>query len=205
MNLLKFFGGIFIFLSLYAASKQILVLKSRRNAIKSGVVLPLTGMQDFTICARFNLYQFYEKNNHWKQLFGFDEVTLFGRMLMLPDQGKKWIEMFGKKWEPFGLVGYCYLDGKINAFSIRIMGEDIWNHVCIIIENSYNNTFKIVLNEQLVYEDKNFSGNLFKISQNLSIMGYIPGKDLRTSFPGQITDVNIWNRSLTNVELQFQI
>ena len=107
---------IIIFLSVIAANKQMVVLKSQRNAIKSGAVLPLTGMQDLTICARFNLNQYIEKNNHWEQLFGIDEVTLFGRMLMLPDFGKKWIEMFGSMWEPFGLVGYCYLDGIIIHF-----------------------------------------------------------------------------------------
>ena len=196
-----------IFLSVYTFGDFITVLKSTQEISRSGAEIrasSLYGLKDVTICARFNTFQFSVRQKWlpFQIMFALGRDTLLGSASLLHSPSPILLEWFGSSWEPMGVVGYCFLNEFANVFPIWKMGEDVWNNVCIIISNT-DKEFKIVLNRKTVFHKTDYDGSILKLNNNLRLMGNYWENNISYSMShyGQLSDVNIWNRSFSDTEV----
>ena len=80
---------------------------------------------------------------------------------------------------------------------------NVWNHVCISGEFK-ESQIVAVLNGEIVFEDKNYKAKGEEKQSNIIFMGDYEGEDkgFKSSFFGEITDINTWDRALTITEMK---
>ena len=123
-----------------------------------------------TVCARFLIYQF---TSH-------------------PSQCLLW-------WDKEGIYSSSKAVASFGAYhSFPIWDIQVWNHVCIILD-SVSADLRIVLNGETVL-DVHLEADISPLDKNLSIMGKPSTSGYLYSMFGRMTDVNMWSRSLTEVE-----
>ena len=93
----------------------------------------------------------------------------------------------GSVWQGHELTGVGAFG---DWFSFPVWDMQVWNHICIMLDSASSN-LKVVLNGETV-TNRDLKSDLKNMDSNLSLFGYPT-----MSFLGQITDVNMWSRSLS--------
>ena len=139
----------------------------------------LKGMQEVSLCARFYTYQFGH-DNMWQHYLGYDFPPL------LFSAGLK-----------YGA------EGNIGAFDVLIPPWKIqeWNTVCYLISHK-DRVYQIVMNGEIVGEERTEILNFGKTEENLGFMGWKRMDRFMYSVFGEMTDINIWDRVLAPHEVR---
>ena len=189
------------------------VLSSVRQVVEhkphdSGATLlhsSLAGQNTLTICARFVSYLFtHQGMDIPKQglmtLGGGD----FFNSVAMTEQNPYYKERAGEIWRNGEVAFYEFGDLiKVN------WKPGVWNSACFDI-NLNSQTYQVwfdgkIISKQMLSDDAHVSTFKSSLSHDkpISIMGY-PAKDGKhsQSMFGAMTDVNIWNRSLSQSEVE---
>ena len=139
----------------------------------------LKGMQEVSLCARFYTYQFGH-DNMWQHYLGYDFPPL------LFSAGLK-----------YGA------EGNIGAFDVLIPPWKIqeWNTVCYLISHKYR-VYQIVMNGEIVGEERTEILNFGKTEENLGLMGWKRMGGFIYSVFGEMADINIGDRVLNPHEVR---
>ena len=195
------------------SSEIIKVLKTTNDLSlfqpKSGAHLSSSsfhGEKEVTICTRFVTYQFtahgYEEPR--QILLQYGETTLLSSYAMLPppSRWRAWyVGIIGNRWQNGNVLGYSDAEKDArNVFTAWKIGPNIWNHACLI--SSKKGEFsKIIINGETVHRGGNYEAGHVDWNNDLVFMGNADKEGYTKSLFGEMTDVNIWNRSLTDTEV----
>ena len=153
-----------------------------------------TGAKGVTLCLRFFSYQFYLK---YQKLIDFAGVSV-GAYSMMEPVDLFWEEVMDSSWRNDNTVGFVETD-TLKTFPIWDL--NVWNHLCISIDYESMHVF-IILNGESVSEDIGYKHKERK-KNLLAIMGTYRGNGngyISSTF-GEISDINMWNRSFTLNEM----
>ena len=161
----------FLFLTMLTliSSESLRVLRTTKDLSTfhpySGGELLNSSVYDFeeaTICARFSTYQFithgYQEPLQVVLSIG-QNLDLLSSYTMLPQTSQFWAwwhNLIGSKWQHGNVLAFNNV-GSAKIFPIWNMGSQIWNSVCIV-SSLTGRFYKIVINENIVYEGKEFDG-----------------------------------------------
>ena len=186
-----------------------------KNGIAEVLNSSIYGIDEVTICARFKTYQFgiYLEYEFFpfQDILHYDNIGhLFSSFTFIPCEESKmhsgcsqnYKENYGPYWKHGSVVGLSRVNGE-DATTQEILdgnvwSPDIWNSVCILA-SALKMQLKINLNGKIVKNTNNYLGLLKEYDQNLFLMNYNPYLD--SPVHGEITDVNIWSRLLTESEV----
>ena len=192
---------------------QVRVLSSGRDVAEhqegSGAELlhsSLAGQDTVTICARFLTYQFthhgFLESDYPAQVllqYGWNQL-LESNTLSEEKQGYRvWAENFNLLWQN----GITYFR-TIKALVKVDWRPAVWNTACFTLSFS-KKQFLAWFNGAIVFTDRNYSGwHLTEQETKLRLMAkvYSWKEERLFSMFGAMTDVNIWNRSLSQSEVE---
>lgn len=158
------------------------------------------GQRAITICTRFLIFNFGTESS-LQNLLSFNLKYLPFVIYTMSTANPNSVELksiAGKKWLNGNILGVSEINNKRYSFNIIKLIPGIWNHACFAA-SSTDMIMKIVVNGHLVFVENNYQGGHETIQDNLSIMGFEPNHN---PMLGRMTDVNIWNRSLSEKELR---
>ena len=163
----------------------------------------LAGLDTVTVCARFNIYQFtYHGYGEWPDQVLLDTGEFYWFLYIggMSEENNHYKKSAGKEW----LNG----EAKIVEFSNQVHLVDwkpeSWNSICVVLCNSS----KLWLNGEIIANDtSDIFRRAIKTKKNLSFMGnsregLYHGEGYGFSLFGAMTDINIWNRNLTESEVE---
>ena len=93
------------------------------------------------------------------------------------------------------VVGLNSAHNTKHYFPVWKIGGATWNTVCTVI-NTEQHYYKTVNNDETVYENNEYDVDVFEKDEGFSIMEEISQRKYKSSFFVQVTDVNVWSRSL---------
>ena len=85
--------------------------------------------------------------------------------------------------------------------TFTIWKQTKWNHVCII-DNSKDDYNKVIINGEVVLK-LDYQSVFVKTNDSLQVMGWLHHGSYLYSLFGQMTDINVWNRSFTYIACIF--
>ena len=163
----------------------------------------LAGQDTVTICVRFITYQFtHHGYGRWPAQvllqIGDDKVLLFTAAMTEQNPVYKCDSWAGKLWRN----GDILFADHFNTRATVDLTPGVWNNYCITLSAS-NRYLRTVFNGKIIADQVDYDGYHLRKNQNLRVLGkyYAHGK-YKYSLFGAMTDINIWNRSLAQVEVE---
>ena len=151
----------------------------------------LFGQKSVTICTRFLLSNF-GIDNSLQTILGFYHESLQLLPLVIYTA---WENKDEKPWLIGNVLGAIHIEDRWISFNIDKVVPGVWNHACVTV-SSTSRFLKIIVNGKLVFEENNYNGGHENVKNDLSMM------DIKNIDFARITDVNIWNRSLSKNEMK---
>ena len=195
-----------------ASTFSMRVLSTRReviadNPLHSGAEVlnsSLARQDTVTICARFNIYRF-TNTDHWdlsQPLItlgdGIGDGGWFLYFSLMTEEHTFYKDRSGPLWRNGDVLLLEFGNPLLVDWKPRK-----WNSLCVALSIS-KKLNKIWFNGKLIRNDRSYHGIIQHSDNNIRIMGkYYPKEDLyKYSMFGAMTDINIWNRSLTESEVE---
>ena len=150
----------------------------------------LFGQKSVTICTRFLLSNF-GIDNSLQTILGFYHESLQLLPLVIYTV---WENKDEKPWLIGNVLGAIHIEDRWISFNIDKVVPGVWNHACVTV-SSTSRFLKIIVNGELVLEENNYNGGHENVKNDLSIM------EINNIDFARVTDVNIWNRSLSTNEI----
>ena len=212
------FSTYLLFFYIFPGHNCIVVITSKRNEkprIDANFVIPnldLSSHDTFTMCGRFNIYQFiihskvvsgkyvynetfFEGNEFQQGIFpGFGTYSLFvcDEVLcdLIPSEDRKLKHVFV----------WLYLFGEIKIFPTTIK-PNTWNSFCLNA-NSTTSVLRINGDMLITHNDKrNVSAYGYYNYGNYSFMNDPAASQSISAMYGSVTDINIWDRILSEKKI----
>ena len=203
-----------IFVCMISKSSLIKVLRSDSPDNDHTVTMDgssLSSYDEFTICARFKTHQFsLPKNANPEQLLisyydgygSINSVTILGSFSAYNcdphpfypnnDCTSVFQGFVGNIWKYGKTYGYLKFDPRVPTFYYDSWKPQIWKSFCAIA-SSKEKFYKAFIDNELIYEYYDYSGSHKHVNKNVTLMN---------KFDGQFTDFNIWDRILSENDLQ---
>ena len=129
-----------------------------------------------------------------------DETTLLGSVTMVETLGQGYVDRIGSKWNTGGALGYSFLPDGMHIFPVWSMGGDVWNSVCVVINNTASHLTTVV-NNITVYESGDYQLDNEREYHTVSLLAKYKDGDYVWPVFGAVTDLNIWGRVLATEEV----
>ena len=99
-------------------------------------------------------------------------------------------------------MGSLYYNTERRFIMFPLWKPDVWNSFCVIADAT-NKIYKTIINEETVFESHQYDGYHKKSMGNIKLLnGFSHTEDLFFfPFKGEVTDVNIWNKTIGVTEL----
>ena len=161
---------------------------------------------EFTICARFKTHQFSWHRDTWAYhslIVIPPEDWLLGAFVTFPCDDfyagctQRYKDIHGNKWKHSGVLGYVG-DGVFNG-NFPAWQPAVWSSACVRVIPQQGH-LTVLLNGQTVFETREYKME-FQPGRNIVLMndgggwGGLPHH-------GEMTDVNVWSRTLTLAEIR---
>ena len=168
----------------------------------------LAGQDTITLCARFNTFQFNLHNNLAEENFNMFLLTTVDASIlsfapMSPDYPGLRQHVPTKNWQNGNVFLFFGSWVRWRRLFIR-WGPNEWNSICMKMSSS-KELYEIYLNGKFLNIDiSDYKGGHMASDSNIRLMGakwkYM--QSYESSNFGAMTDVNIWNQSLTELEVE---
>ena len=196
-----------VFVFVMKQSNGIMVLRSQsplqETAFAEIVNSSLDGLDEFTICARFFPYQFQDRFNIRQGIITTDENTVLLGSITTGKCNFKGCKEYYKnaiheKWK-YGKA-YSMTSGSNSRSSfdrfMSLLKPQQWYGICIVIDSNLN-TYDLYIENETIGFLNHFEKSSFKESITLF---NVRGKGGQP-FYGEITDVNVWKKDLSEIEI----
>ena len=99
-------------------------------------------------------------------------------------------------------MGSLYYNTERRFIMFPLWKPNVWNTFCVIADAT-NKIYKTIINEETVFESHQYDGYHKKSMGNIKLLnGFSHTEDLFFfPFKGEVTDVNIWNKTIGVTEL----
>ena len=164
----------------------------------------LAEYSEWTLCARFKTFRFSTYPDiSYHYLISVGEIPLLASYVAEecehrhPGCTQYYKEKYGVVWRLGTVRGYVRYGRDFHHFPAWLRG--LWTSLCISTDQ-VNRRHSIRINEELVFENKEYNGTYQNIDKNLVLMnddGHHSGYPMH----GSLTDLQVWSRSLTEVEM----
>ena len=187
-------------LLLFKTIHAIKVLESLRASKENRVILKnsaLSDLEDVTICARFNTYQFsmsdtedlYQqiiansKNDSYFQILGSFSAFNCEKNPKLGSEGTTYYKgELGEMWRYGATYGNIYLGSGVQEVYFPAWKPQIWKSFCAVASLRHK-LFSLYIDNDLLFHTTNYIDGHKRINNDLTLMDMMKGA---------MTDVNIW-------------
>ena len=187
-------------LLLFKTIDAIKVLESLRSTRENQVILKnsaLSHLEDVTICARFNTYQFSMTNTEdlYQQIMSNNKNDSYFQILgsfsafncnKNPKFGSECTTYYkgelGEMWRYGATYGNIYLGSGVQEVYFPSWKPKIWKSFCAVLSLS-SKLFSLYIDNKLVFHTTNYIDGHKRINNDLTLMNMMKGA---------MTDVNIW-------------
>ena len=165
----------------------------------------LKDLDEFTLCGRFLTYQFTMPYVPWQVLLSIEGKTLLCGLVAVPCD-HLWPtctllhrELIGDHWKYKKVFGCSSVGPSFPTFQSWQPG--VWNWFCITASKPRDNVI-ILINGKTVVEADDDVTDVYHVSdKNIILMNSGHRTDDPEPSHGRMTDVNIWSRRLSQVEM----
>ena len=220
MNEMKFI--LYICLFIFPQLNCIMVITSERNEKPqpdAHFILPglnLSSLENFTMCGRFNIYQFFVETNEsivdgkikslhnvMQGVFpGFGTFSLIRTNCMNNHTFKDTIctdlkHSLDMQWKWKHIFAWTDLHGTLNAFPTTLIPNE-WNSFCMKVSKT-NSVIRVNKTPPIVLRNDNYSIPFLSFD-NFAFMNLERPRhhqDFLAPMYGAFTDLNVWNITLT--------